>query len=391
MLKPEEIKSVTFEQSVFSGYKKEDVDAFLDKLYADYTRLFQENGELVGKLKVCISKIEEYREDEKFLKSAIVNAQKLNENALIEIDAKRKETEENARQQAEEIIAQAKQQAEQMIADTESGIAELREKTTREFADKQQESRRAFEAEKAEQERLIAEKQAELAALVREVEGYRLRAIQVLERQADLLRELPETDMVAAPTIEEPVVETDLPVEEPAESVVTPDAPKEVIAFEEPVIEETPAFVPVVDESVAETVEEPAPEVEETPATLEFPEVDFSRVEIPDVDVPKVEIPEIDVPQADADEIDHLPDVDVDQISIDDVLSTGSSPVEPVETDFPEPIDEQEDPFQLFGASTLIFPEDIPEAEEEDESAGKTPRFRKKLKFGVDFDVKKDK
>ncbi len=358
MLKPEEIKNVTFEQSVFSGYKKEDVDAFLDKLYGEYSRLYKENGELVGKLKVCVSKIEEYREDEKFLKSAIVNAQKLNENALVEMETKRKETEANARAQAEEILTQAKAQADQMLSEADAKVAEFREKTTREFADKQQEIVRSYEAEKKEYEAKIAEKKAEFAALAGEVEAYRLRAMQVLEQQADLLRQLPE----------KPQNVEIAPVKTEEEISVAPA--QETVETKEPGVSEEPAEevpnVNVEDNPIAVTEEEPVVEAEEELI-------------------------------ADAKE-ESVSDADEEQISIDDVLSAQSSPVEPVAPEFStedddEDEDDEDDGFQLFGGSSLIFPQDISDDEddEQDGDKDKNPRYRKKLKFGVNFDVKKDK
>lgn len=371
MLKPEEIKNVTFEQSVFSGYKKEDVDVFLDKVYAEYSRLYKENAELVGKLKVCVAKIEEYREDEKFLKSAIVNAQKLNETALQEIEQKRKNTEENARSQAEEILSQAKAQAQQLLDETNTKIADFREKTTREFAAKQQENAHTFETQKNEYEAQLAAKKAELSALAAEVEAFRAQAIDVLEKQAKLLAQLPETEGL---------------VEElPATTQAVHEAAM-------PAVEEEPKEIPTVEETTQEAVELPPEETAEAEETLtESEESSFEESVVEEVATAREDT------EAPAEE--PVADVDKDQINIDDVLATQTSPVEPDAPIFSVDDDDEEDVsengFQLFGGSPLIFPQDISDAEEEEDArpAGKdkSPRFRKKLKFGVDFDVKKDK
>ena len=85
---------------------------------------------------------------------------------------------------------------------------------------------------------------------------------------------------------------------------------------------------------------------------------------------------------------------DKDQINFDEVLAATPSPVEPEapvldQEDSAE--DEVETPFNLFGGSALVFPSDISEDEEAPVDNDGNFKFRKKLKFGVDFDVKKDK
>lgn len=126
MLKPEELRNEEFEISVLGGYKRETVDGFIKVVAADYEKLYNENAELVQKLKVCVGKIEEYRKDEQFLKSAIINAEKLNETTLKDIENREKEIEKTAKENAESIIAQAKDDAENIVrrakADSEESI-----------------------------------------------------------------------------------------------------------------------------------------------------------------------------------------------------------------------------------------------------------------------------
>ena len=78
-------------------------------------KLYNENAELVQKLKVCVNKIEEYRKDEQFLKTAIINAEKLNENTLRDIENREKEAERNAKETAESILLQARTDAENIV------------------------------------------------------------------------------------------------------------------------------------------------------------------------------------------------------------------------------------------------------------------------------------
>ncbi len=372
MLKPEEIKNITFEQSVFSGYKKEDVDAFLDKVYAEYSRVFKENAELVGKLKVCVNKIEEYREDEKFLKSAIVNAQKLNETAVQEIAVKKKETEEAARKQADEIITEAKERAAKMIADSNAKIAAFREKTTSEFSLKQQENARLLEEQKADIDAQIEAKKEALAAIEAKIDTYTATVLNIFDNAKALLTDIPQP--IAKATI--------MPQQEPVLAVET---------VEEEIIE---------PETLAEEVIEPLEEVEIS--ETEFEETEFEAPKEADEVLNEDQAESIEEANAVPDfeqpeEIEISAPVEEEQISIDEVIATNVSPVEPAAPIFTPDDDEEEeeeDGFSLFGGAPLIFPQDIPEDDEEPqvkETKEKGSRFKKRLKFGTDFDIKNDK
>ncbi len=66
----------------------EDVDAFLEPLTEDYITLYKENALLKSKMKVLVSKLEEYRANEASMKDAIVNAQKTCDLMVKEAEAK---------------------------------------------------------------------------------------------------------------------------------------------------------------------------------------------------------------------------------------------------------------------------------------------------------------
>jgi len=124
MLSPEAIQKKEFEQSVLGGYRRDEVDDFLDELEADYTKLYTENIELVEKIKVCLAKIEDYKKDEEFLKTAIINAQRLNETTLREIELKEKEVEIASKEKAAAIVAEAQEQADALLKKAEEESAD---------------------------------------------------------------------------------------------------------------------------------------------------------------------------------------------------------------------------------------------------------------------------
>ena len=64
------------------------VDEFLEPLTEDYVTLYKENALLKSKMKVLVSKLEEYRKNEASMKDAIVNAQKTCDMMVKEAEAK---------------------------------------------------------------------------------------------------------------------------------------------------------------------------------------------------------------------------------------------------------------------------------------------------------------
>ena len=88
MFTPQQIDQISFGKATFGGYNMEDVDAFLEPLTEDYVTLYKENALLKSKMKVLVSKLEEYRKNEASMKDAIVNAQKTCDKMVKEAEAK---------------------------------------------------------------------------------------------------------------------------------------------------------------------------------------------------------------------------------------------------------------------------------------------------------------
>ncbi|MBO5078289.1 MAG: DivIVA domain-containing protein [Oscillospiraceae bacterium] len=88
MITPQEIEQISFNRATFGGYDMQAVDEFLEPLIEDYITLYKENGLLKSKMKVLVSKLEEYRANEASMKDAIVNAQKTCDKMVKEAEAK---------------------------------------------------------------------------------------------------------------------------------------------------------------------------------------------------------------------------------------------------------------------------------------------------------------
>ena len=88
MFTPQQIEQISFSRATFGGYDMQAVDEFLEPLTEDYITLYKENALLKSKMKVLVSKLEEYRNNEASMKDAIVNAQKTCDMMVKEAEAK---------------------------------------------------------------------------------------------------------------------------------------------------------------------------------------------------------------------------------------------------------------------------------------------------------------
>ena len=88
MFTPQQIDQIAFKNAPFNGYDKKSVDEILEPLTEDYITLYKENALLKSKMRVLVSKLEEYRKNETSMKDAIVNAQKTCDMMVKEAEAK---------------------------------------------------------------------------------------------------------------------------------------------------------------------------------------------------------------------------------------------------------------------------------------------------------------
>ena len=122
MLTPQDLEQVSFGRATFGGYDMESVDQFLEPLLEDFTTLHKENALLKSKMKVLVSKLEEYRDNETSMKDAIVNAQKTCDVMLEEAEAKCAEM----LNEANAAAIESKKNADLMIAAEEARVEEAK-------------------------------------------------------------------------------------------------------------------------------------------------------------------------------------------------------------------------------------------------------------------------
>ena len=122
MFTPQQIEQVSFSRATFGGYDMQSVDEFLEPLTDDYITLYKENALLKSKMKVLVSKLEEYRTNEASMKDAIVSAQKTCDNMV-------KEAEERCTQmltEANAAVIEQQKNADAMIAAEQMRVEEAR-------------------------------------------------------------------------------------------------------------------------------------------------------------------------------------------------------------------------------------------------------------------------
>lgn len=111
MLTPETIASRRFDKQV-GGYKQEEVETFLQQVAAEYAKVLAEKEELESKIEVLADKVEQYREDEDSLRSALIGAQKLGDSVIRESKAKADYIVRDAREKATQILENAQKSIE---------------------------------------------------------------------------------------------------------------------------------------------------------------------------------------------------------------------------------------------------------------------------------------
>ena len=115
MLTPDKIKSQSFNLIDGQAYSKSEVDAFLEEVSRSYAQMFQENGELLRKISILATRIEEYRREEDIIKISLAAAQRSAEKLMADARASISTTLDQARREASLIKIDAQNRAKEII------------------------------------------------------------------------------------------------------------------------------------------------------------------------------------------------------------------------------------------------------------------------------------
>ena len=125
MFTPQQLEQISFVTATFGGYDKRSVDEFLGPLVDEYIALYKENALLKSKMRILVSKLEEYRANEASMKQAIIDAQTTCDNMVKEAEAKCAEMLASASAAAAESTA-----ANNALMDAENEKLEAAKKAT---------------------------------------------------------------------------------------------------------------------------------------------------------------------------------------------------------------------------------------------------------------------
>lgn len=113
MLTPVDIETVEFKK-VALGYSQDEVDMFLDKVIAEFERIYKENAKLQDKISVMNDAIKYYKDMEDTIKNSIVTAEKNAETTKHNADVEASQIIKAAEQQAKEILMELNKQKYQV-------------------------------------------------------------------------------------------------------------------------------------------------------------------------------------------------------------------------------------------------------------------------------------
>ena len=255
MMTPQEVAASTFPKATLGGYNMAAVDVFLDKLTEDYTELYKENATLKSKMKVLVDKMEEYHAMEDTMRSTLLTAQKMANNMITEAEEKRAallaDAEDEARARIQELTAG--------IAAEEQRLAHVREEIDQQIAVEREEIGRKVMAERDEINRRVAIERERLAVAQRELSAFINGAKALCTRQLEFIARLGDLDIapVEEPSVEEPVAQ------EPQNTAPVVAQTEQVVAIEEPMVEEAPLSDAPVEELSPEAMQQVAEIVEE--------------------------------------------------------------------------------------------------------------------------------
>ena len=115
MLTIEEIKDIAFRRAGMNGYRADDVDEFIDDVIDTIEKMKAEKADLLRKMDILATKIEQYRADEDTVRNALLQSQKMSE-----------QSQKEAKDKAAYIIKAAEKKSRAIL--TEAEMATEREK-----------------------------------------------------------------------------------------------------------------------------------------------------------------------------------------------------------------------------------------------------------------------
>lgn len=165
MLTPEQLRRHQFSVNALGFYKVEDVDSFFNEAADSYEQLAAECNSLRQKMSFLAQKLEDYRQDEGALGSALLVAQRTADKMVKEAKEEADKITAESSEKAEALLFDAKRCAEQTVSEANRQAKELTDKvnedTSRQLSEASQTAESTVSAANAEAEKILSEARAE--------------------------------------------------------------------------------------------------------------------------------------------------------------------------------------------------------------------------------------
>lgn len=125
MITPSQIREKKISTVESNGYDRNEVNELLVEIIDSYEAVCAENKELYRKMEILANKIEEYREDEDSIKTALISAQKMAHQVTNEANAKAEQTIADSAASAQQTVQDAKAKADKIVGEARDYVANL--------------------------------------------------------------------------------------------------------------------------------------------------------------------------------------------------------------------------------------------------------------------------
>ncbi|MBO4693956.1 MAG: DivIVA domain-containing protein [Clostridia bacterium] len=188
MLTTKDVREITFSKQV-NGYRREEVDVFLDKVEADYENYERTVREMNAKIHELETQLNESKSSEGSIQSVLLQAQKLADNIVAEAKEKSAAIIEDAKISLESFKAREKE-----LSGAFDKKAEERNKAAREALDKILETAKENRDRISEVTQKTIEKQTTLYNRLKlETAAFKAEIMDKYKKQLELITKIPES------------------------------------------------------------------------------------------------------------------------------------------------------------------------------------------------------
>ena len=191
MITADDVRNVTFSRAA-RGYKINEVDDFLEQVIDSIEQMKKDQADLLQKIEVLADRIQEYRNDEDSIRSALLTAQKSADKILKDANEEKERLLADARQQADDAVRLSQEKSINIATETREKVSqvlsEAKEKSSKIMADAKAQSEQMLETSiagcKQEKEYLDYLKEQEIS--------FRQQLVEMYKKQFELLKKGPE-------------------------------------------------------------------------------------------------------------------------------------------------------------------------------------------------------